>query len=271
MTWGEKPSVLRGKARCVTVYLCAVFLLFLPVNAQDATPVPTDGPETPDTPDPLNAPAQSEVTQTGRTETGAQAQAPTPTLDPTLAPTLAPIPTQQDSATTERGETAVKEWAAVGGWDIGYYPASEGCLAFGLFENDTAFFIGFDNTGDMQSLDVTLIDRSWTQIKDGSEHDILVRFGDNPAWTLRMKGSQIEDFPALNIHMDANSPEARQFTRQFQHETQMEWLLNGEALARLTLSGSKRAFDEVSACTQADHSQPAPGILSTVTDMPYPR
>lgn len=261
MTWGERPSARRGAKSCVTACSCAVFLLCLPAHAQDAAPIPASVPENlekPDKPDGAEA-VQSAVTNTEPDETVAQ---------PEESPPETP---GQDSATAELDETEVIEWATVGGWDIGYYPASEGCLAFGLFENNTAFFIGFDNTEDMQSLDVTLIDRSWKQITDGSEHDILVRFGDHAAWTLNMKGSQIEDFPALNIHIDANSPEARQFIEQFQRETQMEWLLNGEALARLTLSGSKRAFEEVRACTKADHSQPVPDILSTVTDMPYPR
>jgi hypothetical protein len=148
----------------------------------------------------------------------------------------------------------VVEWSTVGGWEIGYYPESNGCHAFALFEGYTAFFIGFDGTEGTKSLDVTLIDQSWTQVIAGQEHEILVRFGDNPAWTLPMNGSLADGFPALHIHIKAESPEARQFIGQFQRESQMEWLLNGDALARLTLSGSKRAFEEVTACDAADHS-----------------
>lgn len=144
-------------------------------------------------------------------------------------------------------------WNVVGGWDISYYPEAKGCQAFALFERETAFFIGFDDTEARRSLNVTLIDQAWTQIEDGVEYPVQVRFGSNPAWTLDMDGRVMNGYPALTIHIEAGSREAEQFVREFRQEAEMQWGVGGDVLARLTLRGSLKAFDEVIACQDADH------------------
>lgn len=146
-------------------------------------------------------------------------------------------------------------WDAVGGWEISFYPDAKGCQAFALFEQDTAFFIGFDDTDGRRSLNVTLIDQSWTQIENDQEYQVHVRFGSNPTWTLAMDGQVMNGYPALSIHINSNSDEAKQFIREFREETEMDWTVDGASLARLTLRGSLKAFDSVLACQNADHSQ----------------
>ena len=143
------------------------------------------------------------------------------------------------------------KWKDVGAWDISFYPGSEGCQAFAVFEEGTAFFIGFDNTDDLLALDVTLIDSRWSSIEDGKEYPITVKFGNETPWTLDMNGILVDDYPGLNIMIDAGKDQAALFVDEFQRKTSMEWSYSGSSLGRYTLSGSRRAFDEVVACQQS--------------------
>lgn len=143
------------------------------------------------------------------------------------------------------------DWKTVGSWDISFYPNSEGCQAFALFEEDTAFFIGFDNTGGILALDVTLLDQRWESIQDDKEYSINLNFGDETPWTLEMSGIQVDGYPGLNIMIDIESDEADLFIKEFQRETRMVWKFKGSELGRYTLRGSSRAFDEVIACQRS--------------------
>lgn len=147
-------------------------------------------------------------------------------------------------------------WQTVGGWDVSYYPAAKGCQAFALFEDETAFFIGIDDTDGRRSLNVTLVDKDWTQIDDGVEYNVQVKFGPNPTWSLAMDGQIANGYPALSIHIDIQSHEAELFVREFRKESEMTWMIDGSDLARLTLKGSHKAYDEVMACQSADRTAP---------------
>lgn len=143
------------------------------------------------------------------------------------------------------------DWKTVRGWDISFYPNSEGCQAFALFEEDTAFFIGFDSTGGELSVDVTLLDQKWKSIEAGKEYEIEVAFGDESPWSLEMDGLRTDDYPGLNIMIDAGSDEAELFIDEFQRETSMRWSFKGNLLGRYTLRGSRVAFDEVINCQRS--------------------
>lgn len=143
------------------------------------------------------------------------------------------------------------DWKNVGGWDISFYPASEGCQAFALFEEDTAFFIGFDNTENELSLDVTLLDEKWRSIEAGKEYKVEVKFGDESPWTMDMDGLRTDDFPGLSIMIDAGSDQAKLFIEEFQAESSMKWTFKSNVLGRYTLRGSRAAFDEVIECQRS--------------------
>ncbi|KUJ76922.1 hypothetical protein AVO45_10555 [Ruegeria marisrubri] len=140
------------------------------------------------------------------------------------------------------------DWKSVGGWDVSFYPNSEGCQAFALFEEDTAFFIGFDSTFNELSLEVTLMDERWGSIEAGKEYQIGVKFGDETPWSLGMEGLQTDGFPGLRLMIDAGTDEADLFVKEFQRETSMTWNYGDAVLGRYTLRGSRRAFDEVVNC-----------------------
>ncbi|MBO9449347.1 hypothetical protein J7426_03700 [Tropicibacter sp. R16_0] len=152
------------------------------------------------------------------------------------------------------GTTALADpidWKVVRGWDISFYPASEGCQAFALFEEDTAFFIGFDNTENELSLDVTLLDQKWRSIEAGKEYKVEVKFGDESPWTMDMDGLKTDEFPGLGIMIDAGSDQAKLFIDEFQRENSMKWSFKSNVLGHYTLRGSRAAFDEVIACQRS--------------------
>lgn len=140
------------------------------------------------------------------------------------------------------------DWTVVDGWDVAYYPGSKGCQAFALFDERTAFFIGYDGKGVQPALDVTMLDKGWDMIGDGVEQPVRLHFGEQAAWTLNMDGVILNDYSGLHILIDAQTPSARQFTREFKQERTMTWHLADEQLGTFSLAGSNNAFKEVSAC-----------------------
>jgi len=143
------------------------------------------------------------------------------------------------------------DWKTIGGWDISFYPASEGCQAFAMFEEDTAFFIGFDNTGGTLNLGITLLDERWRSIEDGTEYSITAQFGSESPWTLAMDGVRVDEYPGLNLLIDANSDQADLFIDEFQRKGSMTWSFGDSTLGRYTLKGSRKAFNEVVACQRS--------------------
>lgn len=158
-------------------------------------------------------------------------------------------------------------WRKLGGWDVSFYPGSAGCQAFALFEKNTAFFIGFDDMGELLTLDVTIVDQSWNSIEDGKEYPIRLRFGDEGIWSLDMDGVRVDGFPGLNIMIDAKTPEAKLFIEEFKRELSMEWSYEDAPLGRYTLSGSRDAFDEVKRCQIAlKDGMPEPPVFLPTSD-----
>lgn len=142
------------------------------------------------------------------------------------------------------------DWSVVNGWDIAYYPGSNGCHAFALFEEKTAFFIGYDGKGSDPALDVTILNSDWTDIADSNEYPVRVRFGEQAAWTLSMDGVVLNGYPGLHILINSQTPSARLFARQFRREHTMTFWLDGEMLGAFPLKGSNRAFQAVNTCHQ---------------------
>ncbi len=142
-------------------------------------------------------------------------------------------------------------WKTVSGWDVSFYPGAEGCQAFAIFEQDTAFFIGFDTTDNQLSLDLTLLDQRWSSLEAGQNYDVSVQFGRESPWTVSMTGLSIDGYPGLHILIDAGSDKAALFVEEFQRKTFMEWTYQGSLLGRFTLKGSRRAFEEVVSCQKS--------------------
>ena len=162
-------------------------------------------------------------------------------------------------------------WKSVSGWDISFYPGAEGCQAFAVFEQDTAFFIGFDSTENQLSLDLTLLDQRWSSLEQDKNYEVSVQFGNESPWTVTMTGLAVDGYPGLHILINAGSDKAALFVEEFQRKTFMEWTYQGNLLGRFTLRGSRKAFDEVIRCqrsySEAKASQSDP--FSTKKNDPF--
>ncbi|MEX0340582.1 MAG: hypothetical protein AB3N11_16265 [Arenibacterium sp.] len=143
-----------------------------------------------------------------------------------------------------------ERWAIIRGWDIGYYPATQGCLAFTAFE-DTNFFIGFDMHEEVPALDITVLDSRWSSIEPMARYPVTLAFGDEPPWTLEMQGVMMDGLPGLNILIDASIDQSLEFIEEFQREMRMRWSYGDAELGEFTLRGSRRAFDEVLKCQRS--------------------
>lgn len=143
-----------------------------------------------------------------------------------------------------------ERWAIVQGWDIGYYPATQGCLAFTAFD-DTNFFIGFDMHADVPALDITVLDHRWSSIEPMGRYPVTLTFGNESPWTLEMQGVMMDGLPGLNILIDASIEQSLEFIEEFQREMRMRWSYGEAELGEFTLRGSRRAFEEVLKCQRS--------------------
>lgn len=166
-----------------------------------------------------------------------------------------------------------ERWAIIRGWDIAYYDATRGCLAFTAFE-DTNFFIGFDMNEDVPALDITVLDQRWESIEPSERYPVTLKFGDEPPWTLEMQGVMMDGLPGLNILIDASIDQSLEFIEEFQREMRMRWSYGEAELGEFTLRGSRRAFDEVLKCqrsfdarvTEAETAAAAPSETQPTTE-----
>ena len=158
-------------------------------------------------------------------------------------------------------------WGMVGEWDISYYPASQGCQAFALIGDETAFFIGYDNTGAVRRLDLTLLDPRWQSLRRDLTYPVTVVLGRAEPWQLDMAGVRMQGDTGLSLRIDAAAPAAQQFVADFRRESRMTWSYGDTEFARFSLRGSRRALDAVAACERSHSTaagalaaeRPAPG------------
>ncbi|WP_109463789.1 hypothetical protein [Albibacillus kandeliae] len=152
---------------------------------------------------------------------------------------------------------APERWSVIGNWDISYYSATEGCLAYARFDH-TDFFIGFDTREEKPALDLTVLDDRWESIEPDVTYPVTLMFGDEEPWTLDMRGVHMDDSPGLNILIDASMNKAETFIEEFQREMRMSWSYGDTKLGVFTLKGSRSAFQAVLDCQNAHAPQPAP-------------
>ena len=146
-----------------------------------------------------------------------------------------------------------QRWALSDPWNISFYPATQGCLAYATFDG-TGIFIGFDTLEDVPALDITLLDSRWQSIESGSSYPVSLTFGNNTPWVLEMTGVHMDGAPGLHILIDATMDRSATFIEEFQSEMKMRWSYADTTLGEFTLSGSRQAFQQVVAC-QTTHAE----------------
>ncbi|MEC7258811.1 MAG: hypothetical protein VXW58_13420 [Pseudomonadota bacterium] len=145
-------------------------------------------------------------------------------------------------------------WSVAEPWNISYYEATRGCLAYATFEG-TGIFIGFDTLEDVPALDITLLDNRWQSIEPGVSYPVSLTFGNNTPWVLDMAGVHMDGAPGLHILIDATMDRSATFIEEFQSEMKMRWAYADTTLGEFTLRGSRQAFQQVVDC-QAAHAEP---------------
>ena len=153
------------------------------------------------------------------------------------------------SSTQLAAETS--RWKTVGGWDVDFYPNSKGCLAYTVYTDGVAFFIGLTKSSDTLYFEMTLMNDKWKSIEDKKQYEVVVTLGNESPWTLEMTGVEFEDTWGMTFSTPASSEKAGQFVNEFMREVNMEWTYNGQQLGFLSLSNSRAAFEEAVTCTKS--------------------
>lgn len=142
-------------------------------------------------------------------------------------------------------------WKTVGGWDVSFYPATDGCTAFTVYDDGIAFFIGISKKDETLNFEMTLMNDKWKSIEDKKEYEVVVTLGNEEPWTLEMSGVKFDTTWGMNFSTPASSEKAGKFVEEFMREVDMEWTYNGTRLGYLSLRNSRAAFEEAVACTKS--------------------
>ena len=101
-------------------------------------------------------------------------------------------------------------WKKVGGWDVDFYPNSRGCLAYTVFTDGIAFFIGLTKRDDTLNFEMTLMNDKWQSIEDRKEYEVVVTLGNESPWTLDMTGVKFDNTWGMSFSTPASSEKAGQ-------------------------------------------------------------
>ncbi len=153
------------------------------------------------------------------------------------------------AATAVRADYTV--WKIERGWDISYYSEQIGCMASRQFDDGTMFFIGYDYSIEVPSLDVILMNENWASLVPDQDYDVQLFFGDETPWDVPMSAHDFGGVMGLAAYQDAKGAQADLFRLEFKRESGMEWVYNGRTLGTYSLKGSTWAMNEVEACQKS--------------------
>lgn len=143
-------------------------------------------------------------------------------------------------------------WGAVGDWDISVDPTIDnGCYAIASWTGGTTLRIGRNPQRD--NFYFLIGNDEWSSLRADGEYEIQIQFGNRPVWDVSANGFQFN--PGETVYLEAQSTKM-EFIREFQAALNMKISYNGSQIDNLKLTGSRRAWDEVERCQNAQNNRP---------------
>lgn len=138
----------------------------------------------------------------------------------------------------------------VRGWYLGVDPTiGSGCFMTASYDGNAFLRVQFNpGLGNFQFI---VGDQDWSSIEAGKLYDIEVAFGSASPWTGEASGMVLGNLPGLLLDVPFDKDQAATFISEFQQMSRVAVTYQGTEIARLNLSGTYAAMEEVIACQSA--------------------
>lgn len=151
-----------------------------------------------------------------------------------------------EKASTE--ESAL--WKELDTWSIFVDQTLDyGCFVASRFTNNTVFRVGIDSSKP-DSYYVMIGNPAWRSLKEDQKYELEFQFGSESPW----------DVPAIAVNMDGDMLLVATFSdatfwAEFVRATFLDVTRQGKSITRISMNGTKMAFDELVRCQKAQNSQ----------------
>lgn len=152
------------------------------------------------------------------------------------------------SETADSSETSL--WKELKTWSVFVDPTLDhGCFVASRFTNNTVFRVGVDSSGS-GSYYVMIGNPAWQSLKEDQEYDLQFQFGSEVPW----------DVPAIAVNMDGEMLLVARFSDatfwgEFVRATFLDVSRQGKSVTRISMDGTKMAFDELVRCQKTQNAQ----------------
>ncbi len=130
----------------------------------------------------------------------------------------------------------------VRGWTLGVSRSLGGCVAYATYRDETTVWLGFGG-GDRTSPYVAFTNPKWRSIEVGAEYQLRLAVRGQGNWNGRFVG-----LSRPNERGVINEGVKREFLMDLARSSGFSVLLNGSAIAQLSLSGSAAALEAAIDC-----------------------
>ncbi len=145
-------------------------------------------------------------------------------------------------------------WKRIGNWDISIDATiGNGCYTLASWTGGTVFRLGLNP--ELDNYYVLIGNDKWGSLKAEESYDIQLRFDDKAPWDVSMRGLQFTAGETVYLHAQSTDFD---FIDEFMLQASMTISYQGNKIETLSLSGSKRAFEEVLACQEHVTAQGIP-------------
>ena len=165
----------------------------------------------------------------------------TPFVAAGMAVAMAPMPGHADPVL----------WKQSGDWEIAFYQEDHGCSAYAEFVDGTGLYLGLVDADADLHVEFLVFNLDWQSIEQDEEYAIQLRLDDGQPWDLAMFGIRQDGVRGLSFHYPAETEVAGELMGELMGGSTVELWYLGTSLARLSLTGSARAYEEVVACTRS--------------------
>lgn len=147
-------------------------------------------------------------------------------------------------------------WGEVGEWDIAVdRTISNGCYALATWDSGTTVRIGINPETDFYY--VLFGNPSWPPVSPDQRYELEIQFDSTPAWDVTATGLQFN--PGELVYYYAQT-QIFEFIEDFMRLNAMAIRRDGRQLDRLTLRGSRAAFEAVMECQDEMARTPPPPV-----------
>ncbi|MCF1709135.1 hypothetical protein L0V05_09935 [Tabrizicola sp. J26] len=135
----------------------------------------------------------------------------------------------------------------VGGWYIGVDTSiGNGCFMTAAYEAGTYLRVQFNPSAD--TFQFIIGDEAWNSIEQGKLYTVGIAFGNRDPWTGDAEGGRLGELPTLTVDVGFEKNKAATFIDEFRRMTSVAVTYENKEIARLTLSGTNAAMQEVINC-----------------------